>query len=152
MKRITATALVLALAATGATAESHMSSEDAAANGDAMASDAKLIRSRDITGGDIYTTDAADDEGWDTAMTHDGVNADWNQIGEIEDLVLTQNGQIKGIVAEVGGFLDMGDKHVMIEVDDLNLVAVDDTTYAYVTRLDEEELESMKGVDEGFWN
>ena len=46
----------------------------------------------------------------------------------------------------------MADKHVVISVDDLNLVAVDDATYAYVTRYSEEELESREGVDEGFWN
>ena len=57
-----------------------------------------------------------------------------------------------GIVAEVGGFLDIGDKHVMISTPDVNLVAVDDQTYAYVTRLSEEELEALPGVDEGFWD
>ena len=48
--------------------------------------------------------------------------------------------------------LDIADKHVMLEVQDVNLVAVDDETYAYVTRYSEEELEAMQGVDEGFWN
>jgi hypothetical protein len=94
----------------------------------------------------------ADDEGWDPEFMFDSVNADWNRIGTIEDLVLDRSGQVVGIVAEVGGFLDLGDKHVMLEVDDLNLVAVDDVRYTYVTRRSEEELENMQGVDEGFWN
>jgi hypothetical protein len=111
-----------------------------------------LIRSRDITGGAVYTVNEADDEGWDGNMMYDEVGADWNQIGEIEDLVLTRDGQIVGIVAEVGGFLDIGDKHVVIAVNDLNLVAVDDQTYTYVTRYNEEQLEEMPSVDEGFWN
>ncbi|MGR3474381.1 MAG: PRC-barrel domain-containing protein, partial [Sulfitobacter sp.] len=55
-------------------------------------------------------------------------------------------------VAEVGGFLDIGDKHVMISTPDVNLVAVDDQTYAYVTRLSEEKLEALPSVDEGFWD
>jgi hypothetical protein len=113
---------------------------------------ANLIRTRDITGGNVYTTNEADDEGWDPEYMYDTVGADWNQIGEIEDIVLNQSGQVIGIVAEVGGFLDIGDKHVVIEVNDLNLVAVDDTTYAYVTRLNEEDLEAMQDVDEAFWN
>jgi len=111
-----------------------------------------LIRSRDITGGYIYTMNQADDEGWDPEMTWDNMDSNWNQIGEIEDLVLSENGQIIGIVAEVGGFLDIGDKHVVISVQDLNLAAVDDQTYAYVTRMSEEELEELEGVDEAFWN
>jgi len=57
-----------------------------------------------------------------------------------------------GIVAEVGGFLDLGDKHVVLSVSDLSLVAVDDQTYAYVTRFNEEDLENLPDVDEGFWN
>jgi hypothetical protein len=112
---------------------------------------ADLIRTRDITGGNVYTTNEADDEGWDADFTYDGIGTDWNQIGEIEDVVLDRGGQVIGIVAEVGGFLDIGDKHVLIETTDLNLVAVDDLTYAYVTRLNEEDLEALPDIDEAFW-
>ncbi len=111
----------------------------------------ELIRTRDITGGAIYTTNEANDEGWDDA-SFDGVNTDWNQIGEIEDVVLSKNGKMTGIVAEVGGFLGLADKHVVLSVDDAKLVPVDDVSYAFVTQFNEEELEQMKGVDEGFWN
>ncbi|TDL79496.1 PRC-barrel domain containing protein [Palleronia sediminis] len=174
MQRITSTALALVLAtgtaafAQDATDDTQMTDGDMMADeqmtdGDMMNDSAasmtasadmmgmrdQLIRSRDLTGSPIYTINEADDEGWDPELTYDTVGADWNQIGEIEDLVLDHNGDLKGIVAEVGGFLDIGDKHVMISVDDLNLVAAD--SYAYVTRMNEEELESMEGVDEGFW-
>lgn len=111
-----------------------------------------LIRTRDITGGDVYTTNEANDEGWNSANVYDGVGDNWNQIGEIEDIVLTQDGQMAGIIAEVGGFLDIADKHVMVSVNDVSLVAVDNAEYAFVTRLNEEDLESMEGVDEGFWD
>jgi uncharacterized protein YrrD len=83
---------------------------------------------------------------------YEEIGADWNRIGTIEDIVLNHSGQVVGIVAEVGGFLDIGDKHVLLEVNDLNLVPVDDVRYTYVTRFSEEELENMQGVDEGFWN
>ncbi|MFW2589600.1 PRC-barrel domain-containing protein [Sagittula sp. SSi028] len=124
-------------------------------NGDAMASgdmQGKLIRTRDITGGDIYTMNEADDEGWEMGQAYDSVGENWNDIGEIEDIVLSEDGKMIGIVAEVGGFLDIGDKHVMIEMQDVNLVAVDDKSYAFVTRLSEEELEAKESVDEGFWD
>ncbi|WP_428512882.1 PRC-barrel domain-containing protein [Roseovarius sp.] len=113
----------------------------------------ELIRSRDITGGAVYTTNEANDEGegWDMAE-YDEVNSEWNQIGEIEDLVMSQDGKLTGIVVEVGGFLDIGDKHVMLSVKDAKLVPVDDKSYTFVTRFNEEEIESMEGVDEGFWN
>jgi hypothetical protein len=150
MKILWTSALALTLAAPAAIAQEAETATDGTMPMQWDAAD--LIRSRDITGGNVYTTNAADDEGWDSAAMWDEVGADWNEIGEIEDLVLDRSGQIIGIVAEVGGFLDIGDKHVVIEVDDLNLVAVDDVTYAYVTRLNEEELEQMQDVDEGFWD
>ncbi len=173
MKTFYASALALTVAATGAFAESHTNAEgdaakatdqttmtqeaDATANTDSsmdtgMDSGAKLIRTRDITGGDIYTMNEAMDEGsaWDMQYTE--VGADWNDIGEIEDIVLDSNGQMIGVVAEVGGFLDIGDKHVLLEMTDVKLVPVDDKTYAVVTRLNEEDLEAKEGIDEGFWD
>ncbi|MFQ6547937.1 PRC-barrel domain-containing protein [Aestuariibius sp. 2305UL40-4] len=112
-----------------------------------------LIRTRDITGGDIYTMNVeADDAMWGDDDAFAEIDAEWNDIGEIEDVILSRDGQMIGIVAEIGGFLDIGDKHVMIPVEDVKLVPVDDQTYAYVTRMTEEQLEEMESVDEGWWN
>ena len=111
-----------------------------------------LIRTRDITGGNVYTTNEANDEGWDADSMYTEVGSDWNTIGEIEDIVLNENGEMIGIVAEVGGVLDIGDKHVMLPVENVSLVAVDDATYGFVTAYNEEDLEEMDSVDEGFWN
>lgn len=165
MKLMSTTAAVLAIAASGALADNHMSdgqkmrsnmhnnsASTAMSTQELAGKEGQLIRTRDITGGNIYTMNEASDEGWNSSVMHEGVGGNWNEIGEIEDLVLTEDGKVTGIVAEVGGFLDIADKHVVISVSDLNLVAVDDTTYAYVTRYSEEELESMESVDEGFWN
>jgi hypothetical protein len=164
MTKICASALALTVATTGAWAASHtsgeMTTDTASAEmlqtsmADSMSLDdpANLIRTRDITGGTIYTTNAANDEGWSMGTIHTEIGADWNDIGEIEDIVLNKSGQMIGIVAEVGGFLDIADKHVMIPVSDVNLVAVDDRSYAFVTKFSEEELEQLETVDEGFWN
>lgn len=40
----------------------------------------------------------------------------------------------------------------MISVDDVNLMAVDNQSYPYVTRRNEEDLRSLEGVDEGSWD
>ncbi|WP_439121730.1 PRC-barrel domain-containing protein [Marivita sp.] len=178
MTKLFVSALALTIGTTGAWAESHsgsnssdgatmnMSSDSQTAEGanmtdttdtqmaDATSMDdpAKLIRTRDITGGNVYTMNAANDEGWSMDTIHTEASADWNDIGEIEDIVMNESGQMTGIVAEIGGFLDIADKHVMISVDDVNLVAVDDRTYAILTKFNEEDLEQMQSVDEGFWN
>ncbi|WP_417525929.1 PRC-barrel domain-containing protein [Marinovum sp.] len=113
---------------------------------------AQLIRSRDITGGEIYTINGPmDDDTWGN-WESEGVGPDWNDIGEIEDIVLDRNGQMVGVVAEIGGFLDIGDKHVLIPMSDVRLTPVDDKTYVLVTRKTEEELEQMEEVDEGWWD
>ncbi len=148
MKLLTTTIAATAMLASGAMAETHMMG-DSVRMGDMQAD---LIRSRDITGGTVYSMGTPADDSWDSAMNYDAVDTNWNDIGEIEDLVLSKDGKITGIVAEIGGFLDIGDKHVVIAVSDMNLVAVDDKSYAYVTRLTEEQLEQLPSVDEGFWD
>ncbi len=149
MKRIAASALALTVAAAPAVAQMATADWD------------NLIRTRDITGGPVYTTNEAWDEGsWGVAGEdyawgwggYDAVGPDWNQIGEIEDVVLDRSGQLTGVVVEVGGFLDIGDKHVLLQVGDVDLVPVDDQSYSLVTRYSEEQLEEMESVDEGWWN
>lgn len=148
MKLVAVSAIATVLAAAPAVADDAMNTAD-----DTYASTQKtnLIRTRDITGGAIYTYNEANDEGWDADAMYDRVDTDWNEIGEIEDIVLSSDGKMIGIVAEVGGFLDVADKHVMVKVDDINLVASSDNDYAFVTRLNEEDLEAMNGIDEGYW-
>ncbi len=158
MRYLTATAAALIFAATPALSQQVAPTTTTAATSEMDY--ASLIRTRDITGGAIYTTNEAYDEGsWgrdgDTTWgwsEYDAVGADWNQIGEIEDIILDKSGQMVGVVAEVGGFLDIGDKHVMLKVSDVDLVPVDDQTYSLITRYNEEQLEELPSVDEGFWD
>ncbi|CUH30327.1 PRC-barrel domain protein [Jannaschia seosinensis] len=157
LRILTSTALAATLAAplaAPAAAETHMTA------GTEMMDTAGLIRTRDITGGPVYSiADRYDETAWMDLEDRDyyGYNnynygTDYDQIGEIEDIVLDQGGQMIGIVAEVGGFLDIGDKHVLVPVEDLRLVPVDDTSYSYITRLSEEALEELPSVDEAGWN
>lgn len=157
MHRMIATAAALAIAAT------PVLSQVATPAGETMTAEtdwAQLIRTRDITGGPVYTTNEAYDEGsWGAGADYSwgragytGVGPNWNQIGEIEDVVLDRSGQLIGVVAEVGGFLDIGDKHVLLRVGDVDLVPVDDGSYSLITRYSEEELEQLPGVDEGWWD
>ncbi|MFC3615586.1 PRC-barrel domain-containing protein [Lutimaribacter marinistellae] len=150
MKNLTISAIALTIAAAPVFADNHstMDKRDSMKDVDY----AELIRTRDITGGQVYTTNEAHDEGEWGSMAYETLGDDWNQIGEIEDVVLDKNGQMIGIVAEVGGFLDIGDKHVMLKIDEAKLVPVDDRSYAIVTRLNEEDLEAREGVDEGWWD
>ena len=43
--------------------------------------------------------------------------ANGEQIGEVEDLIMTEDGQLEGVVVGVGGFLGIGEKQVAIQID-----------------------------------
>jgi len=104
-------------------------------------------------GGTIYSVKPEfDTTSWDSQEYYIQLETEWNDIGEIKDVILDKDGKMIGIVAEIGGFLDVGDKHVMLPTNDIKLVAVDDKSYAYVTRYSEEQLEKLEGVDEAWYN
>ena len=138
MRTITAASLMLALT-TPLMAETDYDRAD-------------MIRTRDITGAEGYTTNTDGSMTWDAEQTFDKVEGDWDNIGEIEDVVLDRDGQMIGVIAEVGGFLDIGDKHVFIEIDGIKLVPVDDRSFSLVTGLSKDQLMEREDLDEGFWD
>ena len=56
-----------------------------------------------------------------------------------------RSGRLAGVIAEVGGFLDIADKHVMLQVGDVDLVPVDDQSYAFITPFSEERARRPSG-------
>ena len=135
--KIAASVLALTMAAGPVLAEAHMDRDN-------------MIRTRDITGGTVFSM--AESGNWNAYTMYDSVDGGWNDIGEIEDIILDRSGQMIGVVAEIGGFLDIADKHVVIPTGNVRLVPVDDKTYSIVTDMSEEQLEELEGVDEGFWD
>ncbi|MGR3271650.1 PRC-barrel domain-containing protein [Thalassococcus profundi] len=126
--------------------------EAAAATTDMASNDTNMIRVRDILGGDIYSVDSQNGVAEFSTQEYSEMGEDWTDIGEIEDIILTSDGKISGIVAEVGGFLGIGDKHVMLEMQNVQLVPVEDETYKVIVGYSEEELENMQSVDESPMN
>ncbi len=68
----------------------------------------------------------------------DIVNADGDEIGEVEEVLADVDGNIVAITAEVGGFLGIGDKEVVVSLDEFELR--DDEL---VTSLTKEQLEAL---------
>ncbi|MEI4263647.1 PRC-barrel domain-containing protein [Roseovarius sp. D0-M9] len=160
MKRLTTSALALALAsgvAGMAQSETHMNTDMGAYSGvvDNELSD-RFIRAENIIGADIYTQYMEYDEtAWGDTDYYETLDTDWEEIGEISDIVLSRDGKLVGVIAEVGGWLDIGDAHVVIDITDLKTVggSIEDNygDLAFVTPLSEEQLESRKEVDSGWW-
>jgi len=68
-------------------------------------------------------------------------------IGEIEDVVLAADGSAMGVVADIGGFLGVDEKQVMIEWKDLEVRRDDDGKLLVRTGLDKAALDGMQTFD-----
>lgn len=112
MKRLIATtalALVLAAPAYAAT-EQSLTAVQRMEQGDIYASE--LIGMR------VYATED------DVAGTPyvEGAETEWDDIGEVDDVILTEDGSVKAVVLGIGGFLGIGERDVAIEMDSLHKV------------------------------
>ena len=76
------------------------------------------------------------------APVYDSGATDANQLGEINDLVVNENGSIAAVIIGVGGFLGIGEKQVAVAYSALQWVVADDQTERFVVETTVEELTS----------
>jgi hypothetical protein len=108
MKRIVATtALVLIMA--GAAYSAQMGS---------YAAQPQDVEASDFIGARIYAAETMPT----TDVVQVGAEKDWDDVGEINDVILGRDGQIKAVVLGVGGFLGMGEKNVAVPMQDVKFV------------------------------
>src|SRR3569623_20455 len=82
---------------------------------------------------------------------YDGKAKDSNNLGNITDLVLGENGQVAAVVVGVGGFLGLGEKQVAVDFTSLQFVVADDNTERNVLQTIKDELTNapdIKTVDD----
>ena len=71
---------------------------------------------------------------------YDGPAADANNLGNINDLVLTEGGGVAAVVIGVGGFLGLGEKQVAVDYSMLQWVVAADNTERFVLETTVDEL------------
>lgn len=76
----------------------------------------------------------------------------WENVGNIDDVVLTKDGELRGVLVDVGGFLGFGARTVLIDIDDLYFVADDSAPediddFVVVATLSQEQLEALPEWD-----
>lgn len=81
----------------------------------------------------------------------DAVDAEWAEIGEVEDVLISPDGQVIGLVVETGGWLDLGDDEYVIDMRDVRVVGGEDNL-GFVTRLTQAEMEARPRAPEDPWN
>lgn len=93
----------------------------------------------DLIGSRIYSTETDVTGPVESSMT-----SEWNDLGEINDMVLDEDGSVQVVILGIGGFLGIGERDVAVSMDGLEVVrdSNDMTNYFLVVNADQEELEN----------
>ncbi len=78
------------------------------------------VRASDFIGKRVYATEADLTGLADTAVAQ--ANADWTDVGEISDIIISRAGDNEAVLVDFGGFLGIGEKTVAISMKDLTMV------------------------------
>jgi len=70
-------------------------------------------------------------------------------VGEISDIVLTQDGKVDAVIVDVGGFLGVGEKPVAVGFDKLAFMTDKDGKKYLYTKFTKEQLEAQTTYDKG---
>ena len=119
---MTTTAIALAMG-TSAVADGHtgMFSE-------APYNSATELLASDLLGARVYASEADIDN---TLVVNDADETEWDDIGEINEIVLTRDGTTQSVIVGVGGFLGIGEKDVSVNMSDLQFISDGDDADDY---------------------
>lgn len=84
---------------------------------------AGAVRASDLIGARIYASDASID-----ADEYAGVQEGWNDIGEINDVIVSRDGSVDSVLVDIGGFLGIGENQVAVDMAALRFVSDGATT------------------------
>ena len=152
MKRFATFTLALTIPAAGAaTAEQHLGDQRTYSGIVSSETSQNTLRAEGMIGGEIYSlAEGYEETEWSGTEFYSKIDPGWEEIGEVEDIVVSRNGEISGLVAEVGGWLDIGDKAVFIDMKDIRIVGDNLGDVAFVTRLSQDQLESRQEIDQAW--
>jgi hypothetical protein len=80
--------------------------------------DTVAIAASDFIGKRVYAAEAAID-----AEEYAGVQDGWNDIGEINDVILTRDGKVDAVLVDIGGFLGIGERQVAVGMENIRFVS-----------------------------
>lgn len=77
------------------------------------------IRASEFIGSRVY---ASENDFTEEASAKKGDEKDWDDIGEIDEILLSKSGEVEAVVIGVGGFLGIGEKDVAVPMKDIQFV------------------------------
>ncbi|WP_341863672.1 PRC-barrel domain-containing protein [Gymnodinialimonas sp. 57CJ19] len=113
MKRFLITTAAASVMATGAFADAH----SGPFSGEAFNAETNLNAS-EVIGARVYVTE--NETG--PFVTDDG-EQEWDDIGEINEIILTRDGDVQSVIVGVGGFLGIGERDVAVNMDQIQFVS-----------------------------
>jgi len=153
-KKFSLSALAVAVALPGAAlADAH---EPSAMNSGRVTPDAlvNLMQSSNLVGGTVYTMVGEvvmPGEDWTATTIFNEIDAVWETLGTVEDVVLSRDGQLTGFVVEEASFLGFGSDSVLLEMSALRMVDDGSGNIAWVTNITEEQFETMPEVEDNWF-
>lgn len=79
--------------------------------------DPQEIHASNFIGMRVYRADAVD------ADSYEGVQDGWEDIGEINDVILSRDGTVEAVLVDIGGFLGIGENQVAVDMGSIRFVA-----------------------------
>ncbi len=143
MNRLLATtALGLMVIGSGAYAQSA----------DTSAADAAFVQTPPE--GDMYGTDLI---GMEFYATSDDISANssadarsgWDDIGEINDLLVSSDGKVDAVIADIGGFLGMGAHTIAVSMDSIHVMTDESGTHFAAMNATKDSLEAAPEFNRG---
>ncbi len=83
------------------------------------------IRASELIGKRVYAADTVLD-----GAEYDGLQSGWNDIGEINDVLISRDGKIDAVLVDIGGFLGIGERQVAVTMPSIRFVADSSTADA----------------------
>lgn len=80
------------------------------------------LAASEVIGARIYASEGALD-----ADAYQGVQEGWEDIGEVNDIILGRDGTVDAVLVDIGGFLGMGERQVAVDMAALKVVQDDAT-------------------------
>lgn len=115
MKRLLATAATAMVLGTAAYADGHT-----AAFSNMTFDEAVNLNASELIGMRVYATEA--DINNETTIAANG-ETEWDDIGEINEIVLTRDGTVQSVIVGVGGLIGVGERNVAVDMSQIRFVS-----------------------------
>ncbi|MFN7050837.1 MAG: PRC-barrel domain-containing protein [Gemmobacter sp.] len=80
--------------------------------------DPMLIAASDFLGKRIYALEIEP-----TVTEAEGVQSDWEDIGEVNDVIIGRDGAVDSVLVDIGGFLGLGERRIAVDMQAIRFVS-----------------------------